>query len=812
MPNTFTRHYLAAAIATALLPISAQATTTLDVSNLAPLELKARYEDDLRLIGSVTADTEALVVLTGIVEGSLVNDADISVDNHDPHGFSSNGTLYLENGSWVRGDVINNGSLFTRNINDVNVFIGGASVDGRFINRGHIELLDEKHSELSGVTVTRSFLEGGFFNEGIIIATGDSAMGVELERSYVQTFFNSSLIHGSGTGAIGLQVGNDVAIGDSRIDNSGTISASGTDSVAVRLGGNANLHNTGTIRSENTAVELRYPNFQALYQSGGLIEAPVAVSGIDTSLKGLFVSGGEIHGDLEHLLFIQASGASTLDSSRMDASHMTIHDGRLTLTRPHGTLAGYLEFESTGELELMLNSSTVASRPFLNIEGGAYVDRGAKVIVTPTPNDFALDGQQRYQLIRAAGWYQLDAAVRDYVDLPLPLDTLTVTSTSGLLQVNSYSLDNGVLSAEIEPLQGNAAADLVASAGASHNAQNAMQAFSQQLGRLDANDPVFRALASSDAAHTARIAEQLSPEANGASPLGVLDAVRRFEGALLDRADSSQHREGASPWVRAIGSTLKSGTRQGVRGFDLDNRGVAIGVDWGIGSSAVAGLAYGHYRGDTSHSNGNKLESQGHLLGLYGHYQWGGFYIAGDLTYGWIEDEHRRYIAGTRAKGDGDGREFGSSLMMGYRFPLQDGLTLEPRVAARYAEVRLDSYSEKGSSAALRVNSRRYQSGELGAGLKLSGQYPLGTGTLFPEATLMGWYDNVGDRTNVTSNFLNGEPSFATRGVVPSRNSYESSLGLRYRIGNLSVGAGYSYAMRNDANARSAQASVSLSF
>ncbi|NWL77168.1 hypothetical protein DM872_09915 [Pseudomonas taiwanensis] len=810
MPDRFTQHYLAIAIATALLPTAVQASTVLDISNSKFNVLTQHYDGDLRLVGSITSNADAATVLYGSVAGNLVNDADMFLDGS--HSKILDGTLFLERGSHVGGNVVNNASLITSNIDDANVSVSLAQVDGQFINKGLIEQSNQRYPDLPAVSVYVSNILGGFTNEGTISASGPDTATIEIINSRLGSLSNSGLIQASGSNSIGLHVWDDVILENQRIDNTGTISATdatGAGAIAVRIDNGAVLNNFGTIRSDNVAVEMT-DLFATTVQHEGMIEAPVAFRG--TGTQQLDLIGGSVHGDLDHLRAVRVYGNSTLDASRIDTNFLNIIDGKLTLTRPHGTLTGSLYIEEAGQLELMLNTSTDTARPYLDVQGSVYAGAGASVLVTPTPNDFSLADTQRYQLVQASNWYHLGASPLDTEDTSLTSEDFQVVSTSGLLQINRYSLDNGILSAEVAPLQGQAAADLVAYSGASLNAQNAMLAFSTQLGQLDSNDPVFQALANSDTLQTTRIAEQLSPEANGVAPLGALDGLRRFEASLLDRPDSSLVREGVQPWVQVIGSKLKSGTRQGVRGFDLDNRGIAVGIDWGIGSNGIAGLAYGHYRGDASSHNGNKLDSRGHLFGLFGNHHWGRFFVSGDLTLGWLENDHRRYIAGTRAKGEGDGREFGATLLAGYRFPMQDSMTLEPRVAARYSEVRLDGYSEKGSSAALRVNSTRYQSGELGAGLKLTGRYAAGPGTLLPEATLMGWYDNVGDRTSVTSTFLNGGTNFATRGVVPGRDSYEGTLGLRYQSGALTLGTGYSYTLRNDANARTAYASMSFAF
>ena len=86
------------------------------------------------------------------------------------------------------------------------------------------------------------------------------------------------------------------------------------------------------------------------------------------------------------------------------------------------------------------------------------------------------------------------------------------------------------------------------------------------------------------------------------------------------------------------------------------------------------------------------------------------------------QDPSKRYIAGTRAKADYDSEIFGVNALAGYTLQLDKQWLLEPQVGARYANVSIDSYREKGSSAALNVGSQRYEIGEMGLGRSPGGR------------------------------------------------------------------------------------------
>ncbi|HGT3447974.1 TPA: autotransporter outer membrane beta-barrel domain-containing protein, partial [Pseudomonas aeruginosa] len=101
------------------------------------------------------------------------------------------------------------------------------------------------------------------------------------------------------------------------------------------------------------------------------------------------------------------------------------------------------------------------------------------------------------------------------------------------------------------------------------------------------------------------------------------------------------------------------------------------------------------------------------------------------------DNESKRRIASTTAKGDYDSQVLGANVVGGYTYHLNEQFLVEPRLAARYARVDIDGYHEKGSSAALKVDSQRYEVAELGAGVRVAGDFQVGNGNLQPQAKLM---------------------------------------------------------------------------
>jgi len=148
----------------------------------------------------------------------------------------------------------------------------------------------------------------------------------------------------------------------------------------------------------------------------------------------------------------------------------------------------------------------------------------------------------------------------------------------------------------------------------------------------------------------------------------------------------------------------------------------------------------------------------------------------------------------------------------GYGFQLGNGLLLEPRAAARYARVDIDSFREKGSIAALYVDEQRYEMAELGAGLRIAGDLPLGQGNLRPQATLMAYHDFAADQISTQASFTFGGSSFLATGASPTRTRYEAGIGVDYVLANTTVGVSYDYSGKEDFQADALQAKVRYDF
>ena len=313
------------------------------------------------------------------------------------------------------------------------------------------------------------------------------------------------------------------------------------------------------------------------------------------------------------------------------------------------------------------------------------------------------------------------------------------------------------------------------------------------------NDPLLLALLNTDEADLTRIAEQLTPETNGGATQAattsqnLVSNVTGSRTSSLRGASSGEGFKEAGVWVQSLYSDATQDLRDGVAGYNAYSRGIAVGADGKLNDQLTLGLAYSFINTDVNGKSGNKTEVDSHAFTLYGGYELGNYFVDASLTYGVNDNDSKRSIAGTQAKASYDSDLLGLNVVGGYTWKINPQVLVEPRLAARYSLVNIDGYREKGSSAALKVEDQRYEAIELGAGVRVAGNFPLGAGTLEPQLKLMAYHDFAADQASSTSTFLLGNTPFVTSGAKAVRNSYEAGIGTDYKLGAVTLGVNYDY-------------------
>lgn len=723
--------------------------------------------------------------LTNTSAGDLINNGAIRVFNQVvPGTFDPNRGIAISEGSHLTGSVINNAIIQSEGNNSEGISIfsaDGASpsattkIDGDVINNVTV---NTSGSDNRAITMKNVTFGHDVINNGTVSTIGPRSVGIAMDHTDFDTIQNNGTIRVRGGDAVGIKVDNST--------------------------GNAIINN-GDIVSDGVGIQVKHDNPAAVFtvtqNAGSLTGGDKAIDGNNQTNFNL--NGGTVLGDLSGLKTLAIGGDSTVDADHIQALLVDVKTNQLYLARLNTEVSGDLTVRSLAAVQLRLSDSTDANTAIVKVGGKATFESGSQVRLTANEGDFKQVDGTKYTLVSA----------NQLVD-----NGLTVKSTSALITVKSFAVENGQITAILGAATPDEAAHTIELVGGSSNASNAIKPFTETvLKNLDVNDPLYKQFVNADPETLKKLAEQLAPEVNGGAFAAASSASKLTGNAVASRVRSVGANAGdvltnTGAWIKVLSADASQGTRNQVSGFDADSSGIIIGADGKLNDFTTLGVAYSYVLSDVNSNNGNKTDVHTSAFTGYGGWEKGPIDINGSITYGLSKNESKRFIGDTAAKADYDSDLFALDLTAGYRFPIKNSLTIEPLVGARYTNVKSDSFSEKGSAAALSTGSQRLEKAELGFGVRADGSYPVGKGLLKPEARLMAYHDFTQDETSTTSSYVLGGTTFLSTGASPAADSYEASLGLDYSVGKVTVGVAYDYATQSDFHADAFSLKARLDF
>lgn len=826
-PVMFRKTLLALAITATALPVGAQ---TIELTDAGFISEHKTYEGNLEFTGAYTgsAAEDAIEFNGNHVKGDLILNTTINSSGDFAGGIDLD--AWEDGSSWasnqIDGNLINKGSISAVGGGSNALMIDPATINGSVINQGLLSATGEPLLDGSEMDVARALdftgtIKGDLLNDttGRIIAKGTSAKGINLEGGRIDgKLINNGLIQVTGNGATAIDAttsfnGQNVDMVDlAGIVNNGTIIATGDDAEGIRVDGASfttaerQIVNTGTIKATDAAIvignfDIDVANRDALWvvNSGTLISEDEAVDASETN-KTVYLSlqnGSKVTGNLIDLTSIDVYGNVDFSGTQgNDGANIRLRQGgwmsvggetgsaHLNLVKPHTVLDGSMTVAGNSSLGLNLSTATNPNAAVLKVTGTAEFEKGSQVKLAAKGSDFNAKGNT-YRLIEAG---KIDG-------------NINLVSSSALLKVDSYKVQGNKLVATVTGKGADEVNQILVGQGASANSQLALGSLNRDsiLSKLSANDPLLQAFANADEAQLAKLAEQLTPEVNGGATQAattsqnLVSNVTGSRTSSLRGASSGEAFKDTGVWVQTLYSDASQDLRDGVAGYNAYSRGIAVGADGKLNDNLTLGLAYSFINTDVNGKSGNQTKVDSHAFTLYGGFEQGNYFVDASLSYGLNDNDSKRKIAGTSAKADYDSDLLGLNVVGGYTYHINPQMLVEPRIAARYSLVNIDGYREKGSSAALKVEDQRYEAIELGAGLRVAGEYPLGAGTLQPQARLMAYHDFAADEAKSTSTFLLGSTPFVTSGAKAVRNSYEAGVGADYKLGAVTLGVNYDY-------------------
>lgn len=851
----FRKSLLALAIVSSSAAAQAQ-TIVLDNNGLA--ERLTQHLESVSITGSnnsAAVDSDVIGFQGVTFDKDLVLDATIT-----PTGALSDGVdfdSYDEGLVWknnhIGGDLINRGIISTTGNGSAALLIDPTVIGGSLINEGTLstkgepqkDFDEDEYDENRGIDISGSTSIGGnLYNtvSGKIIAEGTDATGISMAGGKISgSLINDGSISASGDNSTGIDLTSSYDTSAnfsdvSQLINRGSITAIGDDATAIQLDGvrfsadpdKGHVINSGLIQATDAAIQIGGFQIDSAVKQLRIANSGTIIAG-DEAIDASEANGGEVYldmldgskitGNLIGLNGVEVYGNAqfTGNDATVDGANITLIDkgwidvgekaqaAHLEFLSPHTSIDGNLYVAETSSIGLNLSSATDVNTPVLSVSGTAEFAQGSQIKLAAQGKDFKADGSQ-YTLLKAG---------------TLQNNGLSLSSTSSLLNVDSYEVAGNQVVAKVTTKSDTEVGEIVDQQGLTGSPRAALSSFVSDgvLGNINnANDRVLQAFANADDKQLASLAKQLVPEVNGGATRAATTGQTLISNVTAGRTagarglSSGESVKQTGVWAQGLYSDADQSVRDGVAGYSAHTRGMAIGADGKLNDQLTLGVAYSYLNTDVNGDSGSKTQVDGHAFTLYSGYELGNYFVDGSLTYGRNENDSKRYIAGTSAKADYDSNLFGANLVGGYTWHINNSFLIEPRVAARYSLVDIDSYSEKGSSAALKVDSQRFEVAELGAGLRVAGRFNLGPGSLTPQAKLMAYHDFAADSANSTSTYVLGNTPFVTSGASAVRNSYEAGVGADYHLGAVTVGLAYDYTGKSDFNADTFTAKVRYDF
>lgn len=723
------------------------------------------------------------------------NSAVDEIENYGTISVESSNKVTANTASSVpSGAIVVENSILRRveEVDDGNGNLGG--IHYGYIDNEETGVINATGANVSGIFVDKSTV-AGVFNDGKIITT-NGATAIKIKDSKIDHLIgNEGTIEASGDGAAGIYLQKVKRFVDSDLSVPGYESA---DSPVY-------IDNYGTITATDGAVAIKAVDTNAILNwFDGRIDGDIEGVSISEINHNVMFGGSNLESELILI------GSNYIFGDAPKSTTVSFTQAHTTLTTKSGAVDYYgaptdggLRVAEGSRLAVEISGKTDAAKAIIAVDGSAEFGEGSGINVS-SATGLTLDGKD-YILLSTTG--------------ELTDKGLDVTGTS-LLKVNSYEVKEGQITANVSVESSQAIVDAVVAAGGNKNSQAVAQELNSLIAAIPDGTALKDALIKAGTSPTALASavEQLSPEVSGAGVQAAATGQTIITGATGARTSSLRGKSSGEAlketgvWVQTLYSDARQGTRDGIKGYNAYSSGLAIGADGKPTDDVTVGVAYSYLNTTVNGKSNSSTDVKGHAFTLYGGYEQGNYFVDGNLTYSTNSNDSTRNVLGTKAKGSYDSDMLGASVTGGYTFNLDNNFVVEPLVAARYANIKIDSFTEKGSPAALRTGSQRYEIAELGLGARASTSYAVGRGTLEPQVQVMALHDFAADQTKSTSAFVAAGNPFTVSGAKPVRNSYEASVGADYRLGALTFGANYGYTGKKGYNADTFSAKVRYDF
>lgn len=252
-----------------------------------------------------------------------------------------------------------------------------------------------------------------------------------------------------------------------------------------------------------------------------------------------------------------------------------------------------------------------------------------------------------------------------------------------------------------------------------------------------------------------------------------------------------QGKKNRNLWAHAYAINGDVDADQNAAGYDFDVYGAAFGVDFPVAKGTNLGFTAGYGTGNVGTDRHDDADIDSVLVGIYGNYENGRFYLDGMVTYADNSYETDRNITvgplTRKAEGDYDGSEWAFAAEMGYVGTVGD-YTVQPFLGTRFIRLDEDGFTEKGAGDLnLKVDDRTAYSWKVYPGVKVNRAMKTGEKSLFVPEVSVKFVSELRDSYDKVNASFVGAPaagSFSVDGIDIAKNSIEFGAGFKILDGN----------------------------
>ncbi len=281
----------------------------------------------------------------------------------------------------------------------------------------------------------------------------------------------------------------------------------------------------------------------------------------------------------------------------------------------------------------------------------------------------------------------------------------------------------------------------------------------------------------------------------------LLDDVARQLRSIRNRAISS----GANPcvvnngmpywhlWVQGEGDYSSLGDSGDAPGYDFSRWGATLGMYADVSDAFSAGMAFSSLWGELRMDSPDHLDSDVNTsyFSLFARYRNCSWVHTLSGTFGWADfDTNRQVHIGSshyRTHSSADGRAFGLMYELVYDklSGAEDDWSLQPLLNISYRHSSVDSFTEKGSDAALQLSPRSMNTLTLAAGARM--QAIIGENwynrSSYIECRALLAFDIGNRRGKAATALVNGSARDSVQGARPGAFGVELGAGLSVPLG-----------------------------